>query len=114
MSEPDAAPYEEILRRYGQALRRVAWSYTRSAAESDDLFQEIALALWTALPRFRGDCSERTWVYRVGKNNRSICLHLYFQRKRFIIKRIGRLLSAYLVQSVHAPHSREVNAARAS
>jgi RNA polymerase sigma-70 factor (ECF subfamily) len=46
----------------------VAWSYTRDQAEGDDLFQEIALALWTALPRFRGDCSERTWVYRVAHN----------------------------------------------
>ena len=34
----------------------------------DDLLQEIALALWTALPRFRGDSSERTWVYRVAHN----------------------------------------------
>ena len=41
------------------------------------------------------------WGY--GKNNRPICLHLNLQRKRFIIKRIGRLLSPYLVQSVHAP-----------
>jgi RNA polymerase sigma-70 factor (ECF subfamily) len=57
-----------MLRRYAQPLRRVAWSYTRHASEGDDLFQEIALALWTALPRFRGDCSERTWVYRVAHN----------------------------------------------
>ena len=26
------------------------------------------MALWTALPRFRGDSSERTWVYRVAHN----------------------------------------------
>ena len=26
------------------------------------------MALWTALPRFRGDASERTWVYRVAHN----------------------------------------------
>jgi hypothetical protein len=53
-------------------------------------------------------------INRLGQNNRPICLHRDFQRKRLIIKRIGRLLSAYLVQSVHAPHSRQVNAARAS
>jgi RNA polymerase sigma-70 factor (ECF subfamily) len=34
----------------------------------DDLLQEIAMALWTALPRFRGDSSERTWLYRVAHN----------------------------------------------
>ena len=26
------------------------------------------MALWTALPGFRGDSSERTWVYRVAHN----------------------------------------------
>jgi RNA polymerase sigma-70 factor (ECF subfamily) len=58
--------YEDMLRRYMPALRRLAGSYTREGFE--DLFQEIAVALWTALPRFRGDCSERTWVYRVAHN----------------------------------------------
>jgi RNA polymerase sigma factor (sigma-70 family) len=57
-----------MLGHYAQPLRRLAWSYTRDGTEGDDLFQEIALALWTALPRFRGDCSERTWVYRVAHN----------------------------------------------
>jgi hypothetical protein len=36
-----------------------------------------------------------------------------FQRKRFKIKQIGRIKSVYLVQSLHAPHSKQVNAARA-
>ena len=60
--------YEELLRRYVTPLRRLAWSYERDPAGREDLFQEIAMALWTALPRFRGDCSERTWVYRVAHN----------------------------------------------
>jgi len=29
-----------------------------------------------------------------------------FQRKRFKIKQIGRIKSVYLVQSLHAPHSK--------
>jgi hypothetical protein len=36
------------------------------------------------------------------------------QRKRSRIKQIGWFLRVYPVQSVHAPHSEEVNAARAS
>lgn len=30
--------------------------------------QEILIALWRALPRFRGDASERTFVFRVAMN----------------------------------------------
>ena len=67
MAEHRAA-YEDLLRRYAAPLRRLAWSYVHDAAGRDDLFQEIAMALWTALPRFRGESSERTWVYRVAHN----------------------------------------------
>ena len=32
------------------------------------MFQEIAVALWKALPQFRGDSSARPFVYRVAHN----------------------------------------------
>src|SRR5206468_9749771 len=41
-------------------------------------------------------------------------LDLNPQRKRYRIKQFGRFFRVYSVQSVHAPHSRPVNAARAS
>jgi RNA polymerase sigma-70 factor (ECF subfamily) len=59
---------EDVLERHLPALRRLAWSYTRDPQQREDLFQEIAVALWKALPNFRGDCSERTYVYRVAHN----------------------------------------------
>jgi RNA polymerase sigma-70 factor (ECF subfamily) len=68
MSSSEQSRYEILLQRHLQPLRRLVWSYARDASESDDLLQEIALALWTALPRFRGDSSERTWLYRVAHN----------------------------------------------
>jgi RNA polymerase sigma-70 factor (ECF subfamily) len=33
-----------------------------------DLVQDIWLAIWQALPRFRGESSERTFVYRIAHN----------------------------------------------
>jgi RNA polymerase sigma-70 factor (ECF subfamily) len=68
MAPSEKLRYEELLQQYLLPLRRLAWSYARDGAEGDDLLQEITLALWTALPRFRGDSSERTWVYRVAHN----------------------------------------------
>ena len=59
---------EEFLREYTPALRRLAYSYTRDPHETEDLFQEIAVALWKALPRFRGESSPRTYVYRIAHN----------------------------------------------
>jgi RNA polymerase sigma factor (sigma-70 family) len=62
------ARYDQILRREGAALRRVAAAYEADAARREDLFQEICLAIWQALPRFRGESSERTFVFRIAHN----------------------------------------------
>jgi RNA polymerase sigma-70 factor (ECF subfamily) len=68
MASTDQQVFEGLLARYMAPLQRLSVSYAQTVAEAQDLFQEIALALWTALPRFRGDSSERTWVYRVAHN----------------------------------------------
>jgi RNA polymerase sigma-70 factor, ECF subfamily len=60
--------FTALLDAHGPSLARLAGSYTRDQGERDDLFQEIALAIWRALPSFRGDCSERTFVFRVAHN----------------------------------------------
>ncbi len=57
-----------ILETFGRPLRRLCNAYLRDSSEQEDLFQEIAIAIWTALPKFRGDASERTWVYRIAHN----------------------------------------------
>jgi RNA polymerase sigma-70 factor (ECF subfamily) len=62
------ARFESMLARMEPSLRRVAASYAREAADREDTLQEVALALWRALPDFRGECSERTFVFRVAHN----------------------------------------------
>jgi len=57
-----------LLKANLPALGRLAGSYAGSTGERDDLLQEIALALWQALPRFRGECSERTFLFRIAHN----------------------------------------------
>jgi RNA polymerase sigma factor (sigma-70 family) len=59
---------EALLDAHGASLGRVAASYTRDAAERDDLFQDIVIAIWRALPRFRRECSERTFAFRIAHN----------------------------------------------
>jgi RNA polymerase sigma factor (sigma-70 family) len=60
--------FDRILREYGPALSRLAASYEPVITQREDLLQEIALAIWRALPRFRGECSERTFIYRIAHN----------------------------------------------
>ena len=60
--------FDNLLAVHGPALGRLAASYTGGAAEREDLLQEIVFAIWQALPRFRGECSERTFVFRIAHN----------------------------------------------
>jgi RNA polymerase sigma-70 factor (ECF subfamily) len=56
------------LDRHGSTVLKVARAYTRSAADCQDLAQDILLQLWRSVPRFEGRSGEATWVYRVALN----------------------------------------------
>lgn len=60
--------FEAILVEYEAPLRRLASAYEKNADSRNDLMQEIRLALWRALPSFRGQSSERTFIYRIAHN----------------------------------------------
>jgi RNA polymerase sigma factor (sigma-70 family) len=60
--------FDRLLAENGPALSRLAASYTNTAADRDDLVQEIALCIWRGLPHFRGECSERTFLFRIAHN----------------------------------------------
>lgn len=67
--------FVELMDRYGPALKRLVSGYADNPADREDLLQEIALQLWRALPAFRGQSSERTWLYRVAHNTAITALH---------------------------------------
>ena len=59
---------DAVLERYREALWRLTAGYARTRQDREDLYQDVAVAVWQALTRFRGECSERTFVYRVAHN----------------------------------------------
>jgi RNA polymerase sigma factor (sigma-70 family) len=87
----DSGAVEALLREHGAALARLVRGYAREEAAQQDLLQEIALALWRALPGFRGECSARTFVYRVAHNR---CIDLTLRR--------ARIVEAPLEEAAHA------------
>ena len=56
------------METYAGAVRRLCSVYADVPADREDLFQEIFLGVWRSLPAFRGESSERTWVYRIAHN----------------------------------------------
>jgi len=60
--------FHDLLASNGPALLRMARSYTNNSSDRDDLFQDMTLAIWRALPQFRNESSERTFVFRIALN----------------------------------------------
>jgi RNA polymerase sigma factor (sigma-70 family) len=60
--------FHALLDQHGQSLLRLAGAYTNTVSDREDLFQDIALSIWQALPKFRGESSERTFIYRIAHN----------------------------------------------
>lgn len=60
--------YLRALAEFGPALARLARAYERDGERRGDLLQDIHFALWRSFAGFAGQCSLRTWVYRVAHN----------------------------------------------
>ena len=60
-------------------VHKVCSIYTDNREAHNDLFQEIAIQLWKAYPRFRGDSKFSTWMYRVALNT---AITLYRKSKK--------------------------------
>ncbi len=60
--------FRTLLGEYGGALRRVAATYEADPTLREDLFQETCLAIWKALPKFRGESTPRTFLFRIAHN----------------------------------------------
>ncbi|HSC28190.1 MAG TPA: RNA polymerase sigma factor [Vicinamibacterales bacterium] len=81
MADEREARYLRLLGEHECAVHRLAASYEREPARRQDLVQEIWLALWQALPAFRGDCAERTFVFRIA-HNRAVSHVQHWRRRR--------------------------------
>jgi RNA polymerase sigma-70 factor (ECF subfamily) len=66
MSDRPDERFQEVYRDHAGLLARIARGFTDGAADRDDLLQDILVALWQALPHFKGQAKLSTYVYRVA------------------------------------------------
>lgn len=60
--------YHALLLQYDPLISKICFSYAESRADMEDLHQDVLINLWQGLPGFRGESSEKTWIYRVALN----------------------------------------------
>ena len=90
--------FTELLATHAAMLSRIAASYEAQPSAREDLMQDIALALWRALPNWRGEASVRSFVARVAHNR---CVNHIVAQKR---SRHDPLVGDALIDSGANPH----------
>jgi RNA polymerase sigma-70 factor, ECF subfamily len=69
--EPGA--FEELYRRHGGRVYTLAYRMTGSAADAEDLVQDVFTQVYRRLDSFRGEAAFGTWLHRLAVN---ACLDL--------------------------------------
>jgi RNA polymerase sigma-70 factor (ECF subfamily) len=60
--------FTEWMTAHEKLLRHIITGFEAKPAIQDELFQDIALNIWRALPKFRQDASVKTFVARIAHN----------------------------------------------
>ncbi len=86
----DRAAFEDLVRRYDQAVLRLALRLTGSEHEAQDIYQEAFLKAYRNVGSFRFECSFYTWIYRIVTN---LCLD-HLRRKQVRKEDSGVVMNA--------------------
>jgi RNA polymerase sigma-70 factor (ECF subfamily) len=89
--------FSALLQEHAGLLSRIAASYEADAALRDDLLQDMALAVWKALPSWRREGPLKAFVARIAHNRGAT--HVIGQMRRSP----GTTLSEHLVDKKHGP-----------
>ena len=82
------------IRAYGPEILGFLAAMLRDEDAARDVFSQFCEDLWTGLPRFRGDCSLRTWAYTVARNAASDYRDSAHNRRRCAISECPEILEA--------------------
>src|SRR5687767_12625712 len=82
------ADLQRLLVTHSADIEAIVARYVDDEMDRDDLRQEIAIAVWRAMPRFLGQSSERTYVARIAQN-RAISFRLRLARNRALFAPLG-------------------------
>ena len=70
------AAYELLLERFEQPVYNLVYRLLNDPSETADIVQEVFLKVFRKIDTFRGECSLKTWVYRIA-------VHEAYNRRRW-------------------------------
>jgi RNA polymerase sigma-70 factor (ECF subfamily) len=82
----DAAAYEVIVERYSDTVFRAAFLVTRSAAEAQEVAQDVFIKAHVALGRFRAGAPLRPWLVQIAVNESRNRLRSAARREALVLR----------------------------
>ncbi|MDT9600642.1 RNA polymerase sigma factor [Sphingosinicella rhizophila] len=76
----DRAAFEALLRRHYDRIHGLAWQWTGSRADADDIAQDVCCTLVEKIGGFRGEAKFTTWLCGITVN---ACRDLRRRRRTF-------------------------------
>ncbi len=77
----DIWAFEQLVFRYDKQVLTIAARYVQSAEDAKDIYQEVFLRVFRALPKFQLRSQFSTWLFRITTN---VCLSHRTRRKRHV------------------------------
>lgn len=77
----DVDAYEEIVKKYENKVFGIIYHMIKNQNDVEDLAQEVFIKVYKNLPRFKGDSSLYTWIYKITVN---LCLDEMKKRKNIV------------------------------
>jgi RNA polymerase sigma-70 factor (ECF subfamily) len=78
----DEGTFRELVDAHRAELHSHCYRMLGSLHDADDALQDTLLRAWRALPRFRGESSLRTWLFRIATN---VCLDVIAGRRKRVL-----------------------------
>lgn len=60
--------FSQAVSQHDAMIKRICFGYAQTTEDMEDLYQDVLVNLWQSMPRFRGDASMKTWIYRIALN----------------------------------------------
>jgi len=94
---------EEIKRLmdiYGNDVLRIAYLYLKDRYLAEDAYQEVFIKVYKNFNKFRGDCSEKTWIMSITMNTCKDMLRISWFKKVLMFKDVEDDLSLKTYENV--------------
>lgn len=75
----DLQAYDYLMSKYQSRIYALLYNMTSNKEDAEDLLQDVFLKGYKALPKFKGQSSFYTWIYRIGVNT---AINFVKKRKR--------------------------------